>query len=304
MATLFAFVVPSICAAQPDAPAETKQANEARAAKSFEDGTRAFERGDFEGAANYYEQAYELVPNGGVAYNAALAWEAAANVPRAADALARAAQTPGLPKHRAQDVSLRLSKALAKVSIVDVSCPAGTTVSLGYARDRACPSRLYALPGEIEITAKHADAQTTSRRVSGVAGGVVSVTMDAPEPPPERPPPPPPPPPETGQGDVQRVVGWVLVGTGAALFGTSFPVGVAGMNARDDFNGDRDNADLRDEAIRLRTVSNALWISGLAVAGAGVVVVLTAPSEPDTEASPSAVGFCIAPGAASLCGRF
>ncbi len=69
------------------AVAATAHADEGAAKKLFEDGAKAFARGDFVVAAKAFEGANREAPSGAALHNAGLAWDAAAAAAHAASPL-------------------------------------------------------------------------------------------------------------------------------------------------------------------------------------------------------------------------
>src|SRR5580658_7681957 len=68
---------------------ETRTTNRAEAGARFEEGTKAFDAGDFRRAAAAFEAAYRLAPNTDVLWNAARAWQRAGEAARAATLYSR-----------------------------------------------------------------------------------------------------------------------------------------------------------------------------------------------------------------------
>jgi hypothetical protein len=86
--------------------------------------------------------------------------------------------------------------------------------------------------------------------------------------------------PSTG-GPLRYGLGWASIGVGAAGIASGFAFGAAALGARDDFlASNRLDADAHDRAATLRTLANVGYFAGGALAAAGVILVLTAPSEP------------------------
>jgi hypothetical protein len=74
----------------------------------------------------------------------------------------------------------------------------------------------------------------------------------------------------------------VLVSAGALSLGTGAFLLGRGLSARDDFEASgRTDADAHDRAVSYRTWSTVTLFGGGALAGAGVVLLLTSPSSPE-----------------------
>jgi hypothetical protein len=111
---------------------------------------------------------------------------------------------------------------------------------------------------------------------------------------------PPPPPAEGGLG-TQRVLAWLLVGAGAAAAGGAIALGVATLDARDDFEASgRTDAELRDRTLALRDWTNVAWIGAAVIGGVGIVLEMTAPEPKALKGA----GLYLRPGGGGLYGRF
>jgi hypothetical protein len=99
-----------------------------------------------------------------------------------------------------------------------------------------------------------------------------------------------------------RIVGWVGLGTGVALSGAAIGLGVAGLDARNQFvsGGDHDQS-LHDRAIAMRTWTNVAWVGAGVIGATGVLLLILAPRRHTEEVAP-AVSF--GPSGISLAGRF
>jgi hypothetical protein len=117
---------------------------------------------------------------------------------------------------------------------------------------------------------------------------------------PPSPPPPSPPPPVReaaagGDGDTQRLVGWISVGGGALFVVGAVAFGLLGLQARSDFNGSgQTDAGAQDRAVAFRTLANVSW-GAAAVAGvAGAALLLTAPRGNGLHVGLGAIHWCTA----------
>src|SRR5688572_30766347 len=88
----------------------------------------AFERKDYAGAAEAFEEAYSFKPHPATKYNAALAWDKALQFARAADAYEAALNAEGLDTGRAEAARQRLAALKPQLGYVFVSKPIGATV--------------------------------------------------------------------------------------------------------------------------------------------------------------------------------
>lgn len=280
---------------------------EAAAAEIFKAGAAAYARRDYRAAALSFEAAFREAPHGGTIYNAGLAWEAAKEPARAADAYQAALDTPGLEGKQAKDAARRLGKLEGKLGRVEVTAPAGATVWIAHAEGVPAPARVHVAPGEHEVKVELAGGKRETRRVEARAGEAARVTVEPPpEPPPPEPAPPPPPAPAPGNdGSTQRTLGWVALGVGGVMAAGGTVMGVLTLDARQDFeNSGRTDVDARDRTLAFRAWTNASFIGAAVLGGVGVVLVLTAPSGGAAAGKKVAAGLCLAPGRAAVCGRF
>jgi tetratricopeptide (TPR) repeat protein len=244
------------------------------AAETFRAGEAAYARGDYEPAARAFEVSNRLSPHPSALYNAGLAWEAAAKPERAADAFAAAIATHALTDAQAKDAEQRMAVLAERVGRVRIEAPTGATVSLAHADRVATPVSVHVTPGKHSAELQFADGHSETRDVEVTAGAVATLRFEAREPPPVAPPADDPPVTTTGS-DGLAIAGWILAGSGLAAGAAAIGVGVAALNARDTFeaSGNTD-ADAHDEAATLRTVTNALWFGGAALAIAGTIMLI------------------------------
>jgi hypothetical protein len=286
---------------------------ETTAAEIFRAAEAAYARGEFRAAALSFEAAFKQAPHGGAMYNAGVAWEAAGERARAADAYHTALGATGLNPRQGADALARLARLEPLVAMVDITLPRGATASLAHAERVTSSGRVHVTPGEHDARVVFADGQTRSRRVRAVAGQAVTVTFDAlPEKqaPAPAPVPPPPPPPEEGGGSAQRTAGWIMFGGGVVLSGAAVYLGVSALEANDEFDaGGHIDADARDRTLTLRAWTNVAWIAAGLTGGTGLVLVLTSPSSPAPDngakgARAPGPSLCAGPLRVTVCGRF
>jgi hypothetical protein len=228
LATIFTLVT---AASSVRAQAENRTENRAEAATRFDEGTKAFESGDFRRAAESFDVAYRLAPNVDTLWNAARAWHRAGETARAATLYARYLRdAPPTASDRAAATAqlAALSPKLARIEVHG---------------DDLRDLRIDAVPSEDRVVYVSRGAHVVSATVGGKAmrkdqqvgaGDVVSVVFDEaslPPSPPEAHPPLPAPgafprdparEPEPGQARHKGWSPWVFAG-GAFL--TSVAVG-------------------------------------------------------------------------------
>ena len=270
----------------------TARASDAAAAEAFKAGAAAYQRGDYRGAAASFERAYKESPRAAAIYNAGLAWEAAADAPRAADAYAAALDGGDLGGQQKKDAQTRLAALAKTLGRADVTGPAGTTITVEHREGAAVPVKVYLTAGAHELSATLPDAGTVKRNVAVTAGATTPFVLEAPrkEPPPpppvakvEAPPASPPPPPKATGTSPRKLVGYVALGGAVVASGAAVYLGLSALSARDEFdNSGHKNQNAHDRADSLRTTTNVAWIAAGVLAAGGVVLVLTAPKGPST----------------------
>jgi tetratricopeptide (TPR) repeat protein len=162
-------------------PAWSQDANRAEAAARFEEGTKAFDAGDFRRAAEAFGSAYHLAPNTDALWNAARAWQRSGEAARAATLYARYLRDapPNASDRPAATSQLALlSPKLARIEVH------GDDLKDLQVDDVPCEDRvLYVSRGAHVVSATVRG--TSMRKDQQVeAGDVVSVVFEAPAGPP------------------------------------------------------------------------------------------------------------------------
>lgn len=151
-----------------------------RAAKAqYDEGERAFKKGDFRRAAELFENAYRIFPHHSALWAAARAWIRAGEDVRGANLLERYLREapPNAPdRDRATEVITDLDKRLGRVEVLlnDV-----TDVRIdGEPLDG---DKIWVVPGE-HVASADAHGKPVRKTVSVAAGDRVSVTLELPPP--------------------------------------------------------------------------------------------------------------------------
>lgn len=246
----------------------------------------AFENKEYEVAARTFEQAYRIKPHPATQYNAALAWEKAGELARAADAFESALDSEGLDEGRASASRDRLAALKRQLGYLFVAKPIGATVSVAHAEKVSIPAKIHVSPGDYEITVQRSDGTTETKNVSARAGEVIRVDVEGsglgpgPEPAtaePETAPTDPGPTDEPSGSCSQCTWGWVAIGGAAVAAGVGTYFGLRTLSARDEFeDSDREDSDAHDRAVTSRTVSNVAFGVAIVSGAVGVVLLLTA----------------------------
>ena len=239
------------------------------AAEHFREGRRAFEAHDYTRAALEFEAANKAKPASAALVSAGLAWELAGDLIHAALDFSSAIDVSGLEPRDEATAREHFAAIEKKLGYLEVLGQSGARLSIDGHEEGVLPLRVRVVPGEHRIEARMSDGTSTERTASVEAGAVVRVDVT---PVVERPKPLP------SASSLQRTIGWITVGTGAATFVAGAIVGGVGIGVRDQFvSGGSSSAALHDEAIALRTTANVLWATAGVFAIAGVVLVFTVP---------------------------
>jgi hypothetical protein len=299
----------SLCAASP------AFGGEAAAADFFRAGRAAYARKDYRAAATAFDAAFREAPHAAVKYNAALAWELAREPARAADAFEAAlASGQGLSAEQEKDARARLGRLEDDLARLEVAAPPGTLVSVAHLERAQAPLAAHVAAGDHELVASLPDGGERRRRVRAQVGKVTSVrfaaaaetaagstrtdtsadsaaavtTVDAPSA--QR----------ASDGSALRTAGWVTIGFGGASAIAAVALGVAALDARDDWEADNTpgNQETLDRAATLRTWTNVAWVAAGTFAAAGVIMIVVA-AEQDSQ-----VTLHVGPAGGALRGAF
>jgi hypothetical protein len=290
--------------AQDPAPADS--AAEARAQYGM--GTQAFQQKRYSEAALHFEAAAAFRANGVALYTAGLAWDLASKPERAADAYARALDTPGLDAKQTSLAKDRIAALERTLGTLVVTAPDGWKVQLDTFTEVPTPARLHGTPGTRSLSIRAPGKPIDRRDVALEAGKVSTLELkDVPQPPPKveptpppkTEPPPPPPPPIVKQGfwTTRRAVGAGIAGAGVAALGGAVLLGINANGAADTYNAAPTRTAF-DHASSLETWTNIMLIGGALVTIGGAVLVIL----PEKDEGRVQVG--VTPGGASLRGSF
>lgn len=279
----------------------------AAAVREFHEGQQAYARGDFKDAAQRFEAAFRDDPRGAIVFNAGLSWQAAGEPARAADDFAFALATTDLPSENAADARTRLGALEKSLGRIDVSAPAGARVSVAHADRLPPPAHVHVAPGRYAVTVFLADDSTRQRSVSVRAGEWAHLDFET-EPTAAPPPTPAPvsddapaPAPATPEpaaaassgSSSQRTWAWITLGAAGVLAGVSTWLTVQFFDANAT-NDQKRTTQTHDDAVAAATRLDVSLAATLVVAGVGIGLLLTAPSDS------TSVSLRAAPGGAAL----
>ena len=279
----------------------------ALAAKFFEEGKSAYARGDNGAAALAFEEADRHAPRGATIFNAAVAWEAAGDLPRAADDYAVADARTDLDDKMRANAKAHLAKLEADVGRLSLRGPASARVSVEHVSGAALPIVVHVRPGAHEVRVVFSDGKTNTRTMTVEKGATASLEIEAPpettttttEAPPDVKPEPKAEPAEPSRAT--RTWGLVALGGAVVAGGAALFLGSRALSARDEFDASaHTDGDARDRAAGLRTWTNVAWVSAGVLAVTGVVLVLL----PARSTSGGATTVGLSPGFVSLATSF
>ena len=259
-----------------EALAQSNDAGAIEARREFDLANAAFEARRYSEAAARFDASVALRPNALTLFIAAVSWDEAKQLDRAADDYARAVAVEGLDARRLTTAKTRLAELEQTLGTLVVTAPKGFRVSLDAPRTVPTPARVHAKPGRHTLTAVGPDASKQARSITIVAGQVrpIALTDDEPSDAPildEA---------EVASGEsatkpshgwpASRVLGVTSMVLGAATMGGAVVLGLRVLNDRDAYYTYPTRQGL-DDTRTLQTWTTAAWITGgslVAIGGA------------------------------------
>jgi len=288
--------VPRPAHAEPPLPATELNA-EAR--KQYKQGSDALAAQRYVEAALHFETATSKNPHAVSWYMAATAWEKASRLERAADALARALDVPGLSPELGEKIKNQLRNLEGSLGTVLVGGAPSYRASLDGGTAVAPPARLHGLPGTHVITIIPPDHAPYRRELMLTTGTTSTVLLgegdeeNAPAPTPvavevpkpviryvtrEVPRP----------AETRRYVGFGVTGLGVASLAASALLGASTLDGRDAYRSAR-TQDAYDHVRMLQTWTNVTLVAGAVLVAGGVALILwPANRRPGSSAYPIA----------------
>lgn len=262
------------------------QTQESQAAEADKRARAEFAAGDYRAAALSFEKANALAPYPQLRFNAALAWERAGDEARAANGYESALSRGGLDAEREATARRALTVLKERLAYLQIRSPIGGVVSIGHMARAAIPLNTHLAPGEYTIAIEMPGGAKRSEQLVVRAGEVRELSFEesAPTVGPtprreattrERDPQPR----SVETGSNRATWGWVMIGGAVALSGAATYTGLRTLQAADDYGASNEtDADIRDEGVRYRTLTN-IAIGGAAVcAGLGVYLLVSGDS--------------------------
>jgi tetratricopeptide (TPR) repeat protein len=254
----------------------------------FARGEEAYAASHFTQAAELFEQADAESPHPSAVYNAAVCWEQAGELARAADGYLEALGRGGLEERQAKDSETRLAALKGRLGFIQITKPVGGLASVAHKQREPIPARFYLAPGDYQVLLEDTSGATSLTPVVAVAGETLRVELSLPPPSehsdePKLPEPPVIPAlPEEPHTPASRVLGWVGVALGLAAGGAAVYMGTEALAARDRYsdahNSPRQRNEARDRAIDLQLGTNIAWGGATIFGGTGLVLLLASPT--------------------------
>lgn len=269
----------------------------------YDAGTSAFAEGRFVEAALDFEAAAHERPNAVALYTAALSWEKANVLDRAADDYARVVAMGGLPPDESERATQRLGSLEGVLGAVLVTAGSEEArVQLDANTDVQTPAKLHAGAGMHKLAVRAPGRPLEQVSVALVRGTTTKLDLAGVQPslaPPSSPPSSGPAPlapateSEAQSGGAARgtpvrsAVGFVALGAGATAILAGALLGVEALGARDAYNAAPTMAGYGHSS-DLQAWTNAAFVSGGLLAAAGLVLVLWPASPTSTPPRASA----------------
>jgi len=291
-------------AARPDALPTTELNAEART--QYKLGTEALGGGRYVEAALHFETATSRTPHAVSWYMAAEAWERSSHPERAADALSRALDVPGLSPELGEKVRARLKLLEASLGTVVFGGQTSFRASLDGSTAVGPPARVHGLPGTHVLSIIPPDRAPFRREVTLLAGTEASIMLgddDEESKPPvrvepkieirvvERDVPRP--------AEPRKYLGFGALGLGVASLGAAVVLGVSALDARDAYNTSR-TQDAYDHVRSVQAWSNVALVTGIVLVAGGITLVLWPTDKPTAPTAAISAG----PSGATFGGTF
>lgn len=276
----FAVAACAMAAAARAAPPEADSASELD-----QEARKAFAEERFRDAAKLFEEANRRAPFPATQFNAALAWERAGELARAADAYELALSLDGLDAGRTGTASDRLSALKKNLGYLVITRPMGASVSVAHVKDAPIPTHVHVAAGSHDVIVRDRTGREVRKEVRVFAGETAQIALELPASEPTSPARKPAAAPAKkdsapSDGSAQRTWGYVALGGGVVLGAAAAFLGVQTLDALDEYKAsDRRDLDARDRTLRYRTWTNVALAGAVLSGAAGLYLVLDAPAE-------------------------
>lgn len=266
-------------------------ADASEAQRLFDEAEAAFGAKAYRRAAELFEEANRHSSHPSVLFNAAVSWDHAGELARAANDYRAALEVEGLSAAQTEESERRLAALSERIGYVHIAKPVGGLVSVAHIEREPIPARFYLGPGDYEVVLESTDGSRSTTSIEVEAGQTLKVALDEPQ----KPPPPPSPaepepvrreaPPEPPPSPTQETLGWVGLGIGVVAAGVSAYLGTQALAARDTYQERIDEgaprasrASARRDAVDAQMRTNVGWVGAGVATSVGVVLLLTSPT--------------------------
>lgn len=304
VATALALTVASPARADTPTPMPNTELN-AEARAQYKQGTEALAANRFVEAALHFETATSRNPHAVSWYMAAEAWERASRPERAADALARSLDVPGLNAELSEKIRARLKALEASLGTVVLGGATSYRASIDGATAVAPPARVHGLPGTHVITIVPPDRAPYRREVVLTPGARIAMALGEGEEEEAKTPTEPKVDVRiverevTAPGEGRKYVGFGVIGLGAASLVSAAILGASALGAKDAYESSR-TQESYDHVRSVQAASNVTLIAGLVMVAGGITLVLW----PSGEKSERKTAVAVTPNGAVLRGSF
>jgi tetratricopeptide (TPR) repeat protein len=256
------------------------RADSEQAQRLFDQAEQAFDAEDYTRAAQLFEEANRHAPHPSVLFNAAVSWDHAGELARAANAYRAALEEEGLSAAQTEESERRLSALGERLGYVLVAKPIGGLVSVAHVRREPIPARFYLEPGDYQVELETPEGQHSSTSIEVDPGQTLKLSLDAVEVPAPVPVVAPEPtlPPQEAKARTQETIGWIGVGAGVIAAGVAAYLGTQALAAQDAYLAEPTSAPLRNRAVDAEVRTNVAWTGAGVLGGLGVVLLLTSPT--------------------------
>lgn len=260
------------------------------AQRLFAQGEHEFSAGHYLQAAHLFEEADAQSPHPSAVYNAAVCWDQAGELARAADGYLEALGRGGLDEKQAMDSESRLSALRGQLGFIQIIKPVGGLASVAHKQRQPVPTRFYLSPGDYEILLETTDGTSSETPVTAVAGETLRVELLPPpasepstsgqvNPPPVNPPPIDTPP---RPSSTARTWGWIGLGLGIAATGAAIYMGTRALTEQEHYTDTSRTPRERNRALSsaqdLQLGTNVAWGAAGVFGGTGLVLLLASPT--------------------------
>jgi tetratricopeptide (TPR) repeat protein len=269
-------------------PLANAQGAGSSASRLFAQGEQEFAAAHFVEAAHLFEEADAQAPHPKAVFNAAICWDQAGELARAADGYLEALGRGGLDEKQSMEAEARIDALRGQLGFIQITKPVGGLATVAHKQREPVPTRFYLSPGEYKVLLESAEGSSSETPITAIAGETLRVELTPPAtepatgnaqpalPPQETPAKDSPP-----QWPATRVLGWVGVGLGVVAAGAAVYMGSQARDEKRRYQDSELTPHERNEALDragdMQLGTNLAWAGAGVLGGAGLVLVLVSP---------------------------